>query len=589
MITNKIKNYIKSVPSYIWILILVIAAGIFFRTYHFQDWLFLKGDQVRDVTMVSEAFDVGAGKLPLLGPRAGGTLVRLGPIFYYFQYISSLIFQSDQPPVLAYPTWLFSILTLPLFYYLVRKYFTISWSIVLVAMFSCSFMLIDYSRYAWNPNATPFFVILFLFSLLEIFSPENKHKYSWTVASAVSFAVATQLHFSAFVVLPIILVLFLSFQIKKIKEYINWKQIIIFLAIVLIFYTPVILSDVMNNGDNLKQFIDSVRDKSSSGSFIKIAVKEAYYFGKNFSYLLSSYNDSNKLISKLAQSLILLAFIANILLFKKEKEKNKKNFLLIILTAFSVFYLVYFPLAKEIDKSRFFLPLAPIPFIYLGFLFVYLSQYAFLNKYFLRVLSLLVIIILLGYNLHMDFQWMWAMNMSQSKTLSRSNSFALDVKSNNFWWSLSHFRKIANYLYSNCDKKDVYYLTSKNAREYSDSVDLAFSYITKDKSIHYLAHDLPDVDDACFYFVSQKSSDVSAGIRNDFIADRETDLGNVNILKFSFSQKTETSDETAVLATAENNPTNDTASADEQMTPVLDLRKPRQFWGDVLPFFFNKN
>jgi hypothetical protein len=91
--------------------------GVFFRTYHFHDWLQFKGDAFRDATMVSNIIDAGAESLPLLGPRAGGTMLRLGPIFYYFQSLSATLFQSLDAPVLAYHDVFFSILSILLFFF----------------------------------------------------------------------------------------------------------------------------------------------------------------------------------------------------------------------------------------------------------------------------------------------------------------------------------------------------------------------------------------------------------------------------------------------------------------------------------------
>ena len=99
--------------------LLIMAAAIFVRTYHFDDWLYFKMDQSRDALLIKNAVDNGPGYLPLLGARAGATklkhgFLRLGPIFYYFEYASATIFHSTQPYVLAYPDLLFSILAIPM-------------------------------------------------------------------------------------------------------------------------------------------------------------------------------------------------------------------------------------------------------------------------------------------------------------------------------------------------------------------------------------------------------------------------------------------------------------------------------------------
>ena len=68
-------------------LALIIALGFFLRSYHFTDWLHFELDQARDARVVDAALEGGPGELPLLGPKAGGTFLRLGPAFYYLQYL----------------------------------------------------------------------------------------------------------------------------------------------------------------------------------------------------------------------------------------------------------------------------------------------------------------------------------------------------------------------------------------------------------------------------------------------------------------------------------------------------------------------
>ena len=109
------KEFIKKNWVYL-VLALIIVAAAGFRVWHFSDWLHFEMDQARDGSLVKEAVQNGPSQLPLLGPRAGGTFVRLGPIFYYFQYASAKLSGSTLPSVFAYPDLLFSILAIPFFF-----------------------------------------------------------------------------------------------------------------------------------------------------------------------------------------------------------------------------------------------------------------------------------------------------------------------------------------------------------------------------------------------------------------------------------------------------------------------------------------
>ena len=122
-IFRKIKHNFKKIPRHLWILFAIIAVGIFLRTYNFHDWLDFRLDQVRDAVLVGEVVD--GGEWPDFGPsmkKSGiskDALFHVGPIYYHFQIISAKIF-GDYPDKMAYPDLIFSILSIPLFYFFLK-------------------------------------------------------------------------------------------------------------------------------------------------------------------------------------------------------------------------------------------------------------------------------------------------------------------------------------------------------------------------------------------------------------------------------------------------------------------------------------
>ena len=131
------KKIINKIPYSTWILLGIILIGIFLRTYNFHDWLRFNADQSRDAEVVSNSLE-GKSSLPLLGPKAGGTEFRLGPIFYYFQTASAAFF-GNQPDKMAYPDLFFSILSIPLLFLFLRKLFSERIALSSTAIYSLSF------------------------------------------------------------------------------------------------------------------------------------------------------------------------------------------------------------------------------------------------------------------------------------------------------------------------------------------------------------------------------------------------------------------------------------------------------------------
>ncbi len=142
------------------------------RLWSFGNLLTFKMDQARDIKLIEEAYDGGVGELPLLGPRAAKTYLRLGPIFYYFEYGAMLIF-GDQPWSVAVPDLIFSILAIPLFYYFLRQAFSRKVSFLTTIVFASSFFLNQYGRFAWNPNSIPFWSLLYFLGIYKVVNPTS--------------------------------------------------------------------------------------------------------------------------------------------------------------------------------------------------------------------------------------------------------------------------------------------------------------------------------------------------------------------------------------------------------------------------------
>jgi len=154
---------VKKVPWSAWILGAILILGIFFRTYEFRDWMEFNPDQARDAILVQNMME--NDEWPMMGPQAGNKVFKVGPMFYYFEIISARLFGGTADKM-AYADLLFSIATIFLVYFFFKKFFAEQISLILTFLFSISFFVVTYSRFAFNPNSIPFFTLLFLFSLL---------------------------------------------------------------------------------------------------------------------------------------------------------------------------------------------------------------------------------------------------------------------------------------------------------------------------------------------------------------------------------------------------------------------------------------
>lgn len=450
-------------PFFIPLTVLLLMFGAFIlRSWQFSGNLYFQMDQARDAALIKNALENGPSHLPLLGPRAAGTFLRLGPIFYYFQYTSAYIFQSAEPFVLAYPDLFFSILTIPLFYVLLRQFFRPGTSLLITSLFSFSFMAAQYSRFAWNPNSIPFWGLLFILGLYKTVTAKSivsretlkkkkigrlfhvkQSKGFWLLATVLAYSIVSQLHFLALLTFPLVaLVFWMFFRPKGIRWYF-WLGSIMILTF---FYTPMVLSETQTNWDNSHQFVYAVTANSSpkkQGASLFEKVNTSFKLhSKYYSLFLSSYGNTDHQLFKVfflllftfgvwyAWQIVSRETITNLEAKKRRWEtikekiklfhvkhfiingvKTKNNqviFLFLILVWFFVFAASFTKLSGEVAKPRFWLLVIYLPFVFLAFLFDWLYRPGFKKR---GAWTISIIFTgLLSANIYAIGYWYWMLN-----------------------------------------------------------------------------------------------------------------------------------------------------------------------------------
>lgn len=380
------------------ILALVVLAGVFLRAYNFHDWLRFNPDQARDATVISSVIS-GERPLPLLGPKAGGTEFRLGPAFYYFQYLSAKIF-GDYPDKMAYPDLFFSILSIPLLFFLLKKYFNPKVSLALTAIYSFSFYAVRYSRFAWNPNSTPFWTMLFLYALLEIFTPEAKRKVFWSVAAGVAVGIGMQLHTFLLVVLPLLVIIAFVHLVVKDKKILKYFLIVFLVSIFL--NIPQLKNEFRTGGGNVKAFFEGMNIKKEKNSIPEKIIQAGKCYIVADVYIISSMGGSDSCAVNSEKSgsgliLVILAILFSlggvILAIRNcimEPDEAKKRFTGLFLAYAWLLLLLMVPVAYEVSM-RYFLILIFMPFIFLGFWIEFLTENSKFKNIALAIISVLLI------------------------------------------------------------------------------------------------------------------------------------------------------------------------------------------------------
>lgn len=242
------------------LLLVVLVFGAFLRFYQVGPWLHFELDQARDALVIDEAINNGPAELPLLGPKAGGTFLRLGPAYYYMGYISALIFGGGVVAQMLFIPLLGTAL-IGVFYLFLRRVYSKAWSLLGTSWIAVSAYAVLYSRFGWNPNTQPFFILTgFLCLLYAVDTQIERKKRNWALLGA-SFllTLGTQMHFLAFLALPIITVIFLLIVRPRFSGRV-WAMA---LLMPIILYLPMYLNETKTSYANTQEFFGAITEKST--------------------------------------------------------------------------------------------------------------------------------------------------------------------------------------------------------------------------------------------------------------------------------------------------------------------------------------
>lgn len=390
---EKIKEAIRQNKIYLLVFTIIFFVGIFLRTYDFGGLLIFGFDQSRDAQLARNIIE-NRQPLPLLGPHAMGTRFKVGPAYYYFQYLSAKIF-GDRPQSLAYPDLFFSIATIPLFFFFLRKYFNKELSLALTGLWSISFFAVKFSRFAWNPNSLPFFVLLLLYALLELADNQARTKKNavlWVVIAGSALGIGMQLHTLSLLILPVAAAIFIWTRAGLKKERSRYLAVIFITALLL--NVPQLVSEARTGGRNTRDFIIGVKEELKVHTSLSddLFADISCHVQAN-SLIVSSYGDSQgcffgdvaykgegalyylTLLGKIAFAFIfsIAAYLALFHFWKKESDKNKKNFIQLVSIFLVVSFLMFFPMASSM-MDRYYLVFAFAPIILLGLAYEYLKK-----------------------------------------------------------------------------------------------------------------------------------------------------------------------------------------------------------------------
>lgn len=370
----------------------VLVLGFGLRFYNFGPWLHFELDQARDARVADAAFEGSFLDLPLLGPKAGGTFLRLAPGFYYLQYLSGLVF-GQNPVGIALFVAVFSFLSLPFFYCLMRRVFPRAESLGLTLVFAVSGYVVMYGRFAWNPNLLIFFTLFGFYALLRAVDQQEARRTRWFLLAAFSLALSTHFHFLAFLGVPTIVAAFLLLK----RARFTWKAWVGAVFIAGLLYLPMILNEAKAGWTNTQEFLGAITEKSSkeNHNVIEKAFRNVSEYSLNGIVVLTGFEgatlpavivqpdefgtvcdakcDRGKWYGILGGLFFLAGALSLISAWWRARNRQVSDFYLLSLVWLGVSFVLFLPLSYGI-APRFYLLVTPLFFIMLGTLLAALKS-----------------------------------------------------------------------------------------------------------------------------------------------------------------------------------------------------------------------
>jgi 4-amino-4-deoxy-L-arabinose transferase-like glycosyltransferase len=241
-----------------WLILAIIAAAIFLRFYKIGEFTVFLADQGRDAIIVKRiaAFE----HFPAIGAPTSVGQVFLGPFYYYFIAPWFWLFNFN-PVGLAVGMAVTSIAYLVTTYFIVKQFFDKRAAVIATFLGSFSYVLIQSSRFSWNPNPLPLFSLLTAYFFMM--GTKTKH-YLYFLLFGAFLSFSIQLHYlAAGLVLPILILSvfdLISSRKEILKKTVNY---LLSLVSFIVFTSPLIIFDLRHNFINVNSLFNLL--KSGAG------------------------------------------------------------------------------------------------------------------------------------------------------------------------------------------------------------------------------------------------------------------------------------------------------------------------------------
>lgn len=307
---QKLVDWIKRNKGEFVILSLILTVGAFLRLYRISEYMTFLGDEGRDAIIVRRLL---VFRDPILiGPGTSIGNMYLGPLYYYLM-APALFLARFSPAGPSIQIALLGSITIGMIYFIAREWFGRVAAWVAASLYAVSPVVILYSRSSWNPNIMPFFALICIYSIWQVWHKQN---FRWLIVLGIAYAFVLQSHYLGLLLAPTLL-LFWVLTWRNLKLNGKWKtengkfwrHSLIGLFLFLFLMSPLIIFDARHNWINvsaMKKFF-SERQTTVSARPWNAIPKTYPLFEKVNTRLLAGRNET---VGKIVSLAILLGIFS---------------------------------------------------------------------------------------------------------------------------------------------------------------------------------------------------------------------------------------------------------------------------------------
>ena len=231
-----------------WLVLISVLIASFLRLYNVTESTMFLGDQGRDALIVSRVFT--DRDLVFIGPVTSVGNMYLGPFYYYFM-LPFLLLSYPSPVGPSVAVAVAGIAFVFLLYYWGRSIIGERAAAIASFLAAVSVVLVDHSRFSWNPNIVP---VVSLGLFVSVYHAWKGKSWYW-VGAAVAVSILVQLHYVTLLAVAAAGLIWLvdafrQYSAQRLQKFLGVS--VVALVVVALSFAPLVLFDIKHDGLNRK-------------------------------------------------------------------------------------------------------------------------------------------------------------------------------------------------------------------------------------------------------------------------------------------------------------------------------------------------